>query len=94
MLQYIKEHGKYVEITGYENIEFDKVDAFLKADRKQTQNVNIQFFDADLIATQEHLYLRRPKRLTSLQQQNQPFKDPCNGNDALRFCSTTNTKSY
>ncbi len=56
MLQCIKEFGKYVEITGYKNIEFDKIDAFLKANRKQTQNVNIQFFDADLIATQEHLY--------------------------------------
>ena len=56
MLQYIKEYGKYVEITGYKSIAFDKIDAFLKANRKQTQNVNIQFFDADLIATQEHLY--------------------------------------
>ena len=30
---------------------------FLKTNRKQTsQNVDIQFFDAELIATQEHLY--------------------------------------
>src|SRR5271169_4640758 len=56
MLQYIKEHGKYVEISGYRSIVFDKAEAFLKANRKQTQNVDIQFFDADLIATQEHLY--------------------------------------
>jgi tRNA threonylcarbamoyladenosine modification (KEOPS) complex Cgi121 subunit len=56
MLQYIKEHGKYVEITGYRSIAFDKAEAFLKANRKQTQNVDIQFFDAELIATQEHLY--------------------------------------
>ena len=56
MLQYIKEHDKYVEITGYRSIAFDKAEAFLKANRKQTQNVDIQFFDAELIATQEHLY--------------------------------------
>ena len=56
MLQYIKEHGKYVEITGYRSIAFDKAEAFLKANRKHTQNVDIQFFDAELIATQEHLY--------------------------------------
>ncbi len=56
MLQYIKEHCKYVEITGYRSIAFDKAEAFLKANRKQTKNIDIQFFDAELIATQEHLY--------------------------------------
>lgn len=57
MLQYLKEYSKYLEITGYNNITFDKAEAFLKANRKQTQqNVNIQFFDAELIATQEHLH--------------------------------------
>ena len=57
MLQYLKEYGKYLEITGYYNISFDKAEAFLKTNRKQTQqNDNIQFFDADLIATQEHPY--------------------------------------
>ncbi len=56
MLQYIKEHGKYVEITGYRSVAFDKAEAFLKANRKQTQNIDIQFFDAEIIATQDHLY--------------------------------------
>lgn len=57
MLQYLKEYGKYLEITGYKNISFDKAEAFLKASRKQTkQNVDTQFFDAELIATDEHLY--------------------------------------
>jgi tRNA threonylcarbamoyladenosine modification (KEOPS) complex Cgi121 subunit len=57
MLQYLKEYGQYVEITGYRGIAFDRVEAFLKVNRKQSgQYVNIQFFDADLIATQEHLY--------------------------------------
>jgi tRNA threonylcarbamoyladenosine modification (KEOPS) complex Cgi121 subunit len=57
MLQYLKEYGQYIEITGYRGIAFDRAEAFLKANRKQIeQNLNIQFFDADLIATQEHLY--------------------------------------
>ena len=57
MLKYINEYGKYVEITGYRGVEFEKAETFLKTSRKQTmQNVEIQFFDAELIATQEHLY--------------------------------------
>jgi tRNA threonylcarbamoyladenosine modification (KEOPS) complex Cgi121 subunit len=57
MLQYLKEYGKYVEITGYHGIEFDKAEIFLKTKRKETQqNIDIQFFEAELIATQEHLY--------------------------------------
>jgi tRNA threonylcarbamoyladenosine modification (KEOPS) complex Cgi121 subunit len=57
MLRYIEEYRKYLEITGYKNVAFDKAEAFLKANRKHTQqNVDIQFFDAELIATQEHLF--------------------------------------
>ena len=53
----IDEYGKQVEITGYRSKEFAKVEAFLKTNRKNTaSNVNIQLFDADLIATSEHLY--------------------------------------
>jgi KEOPS complex subunit Cgi121 len=53
----IEEYGRIVEITGYRNVAFAKVEAFLKANRKLTQqNVDIQFFDAQLVATQDHLY--------------------------------------
>jgi tRNA threonylcarbamoyladenosine modification (KEOPS) complex Cgi121 subunit len=56
MLFYIEEYGKYVEITGYRNVEFERAEAFLKAKRLETyQGVEIQFFDAELIATQDHL---------------------------------------
>jgi tRNA threonylcarbamoyladenosine modification (KEOPS) complex Cgi121 subunit len=52
----MKEYGKYAEITGFKNIKFIQAEAFLKANRKETQlNVELQFFDADLVATQEHL---------------------------------------
>ncbi len=57
MRRIIEEYGKYVEITAYRNVEFDRAETFLKANRKQSQQkVDIQFFDVDLVATQEHLY--------------------------------------
>ncbi|HEX7482102.1 MAG TPA: KEOPS complex subunit Cgi121 [Candidatus Bathyarchaeia archaeon] len=77
MLQYIKEYGKYVEITGYRFIEFDKAEIFLKANRKETeQNTNIQFFDAELIATQEHLYFAVLNALQAFKNKTNLSKSP------------------
>ena len=57
MLYHLKEYNSYAEITGYKNIKFAMAEGFLKANRKENQaNVDLQFFDASLIATQEHLY--------------------------------------
>jgi tRNA threonylcarbamoyladenosine modification (KEOPS) complex Cgi121 subunit len=57
MLHCIEEYGKYAEITGFKNIKFAQAEAFLKANRKKTGlNIELQFFDAGLVATQEHLY--------------------------------------
>ena len=57
MLQYIKDYGRYVEITGFRNVRFSDAEAFLKANRKRTRSsINLQFFDADVVATREHLY--------------------------------------
>jgi tRNA threonylcarbamoyladenosine modification (KEOPS) complex Cgi121 subunit len=56
MLHYIEEFGRYVEITGYGNIAFAQAEAFLKTHRKQAAQVELQFFDAGLVATEEHLY--------------------------------------
>jgi tRNA threonylcarbamoyladenosine modification (KEOPS) complex Cgi121 subunit len=44
-------------VSGYRNVSFEKAEAYLKASRRQPRTVEVQFFDADLIATQEHLYL-------------------------------------
>jgi tRNA threonylcarbamoyladenosine modification (KEOPS) complex Cgi121 subunit len=51
-----EEYGRFAEFTGYRSVAFEKVDSYLKAHRKQAQTVELQFFDADLIATSEHLY--------------------------------------
>jgi KEOPS complex subunit Cgi121 len=77
MLQYIREHGKYLEITGYKNISFDKAEIFLKTNRKQTkQNIDIQFFDAELIATQEHLYFAVLNTLQAFKNKTNLSKSP------------------
>ena len=53
----IEEYGKVAEITGFCGVLFSRVDVFLKANRQQAHNgVEIQFFDAELIATSDHLY--------------------------------------
>ncbi|MCL4429315.1 MAG: KEOPS complex subunit Cgi121 [Chloroflexi bacterium] len=77
MLQYMKEYAQYVEITGYQGVTFDKAEAFLKANRKQTrQNVDIQFFDAQLIATQEHLYFAVLNALQAFKNKTNLSKSP------------------
>src|SRR5665647_3902522 len=77
MLQYIKEQGKYLEITGYRSIAFDKAEIFLKTNRKQaSQNVDVQFFDAELIATQEHLYFAVLNALQAFENKTNLSKSP------------------
>jgi KEOPS complex subunit Cgi121 len=57
LLEHIEETGKYVEITGFRNITIGDAKEFLKAVRKEKQQrVWIQFFDAGLVATWQHLY--------------------------------------
>ncbi len=52
----LKEYDKYVEITGYKNADFNKANAFLTANRQgKKENIEVQFFDAEVIATREHL---------------------------------------
>ncbi len=68
MLYHLKEYGKFVEITGYKGIAFAKAEDFLKANRKETEQiVEVQFFDAELIATQEHLYFAAINALQAFQ---------------------------
>ena len=57
MLKYIEEASKYVELTGFRNVSVKDVENFVKAAREATlQKASIQFFDADLVATWQHLY--------------------------------------
>jgi len=77
MLRYMKEYRKYVDITGYQAVSFDKAESFLKANRKQNrQDVSIQFFDAELIATKEHLYFAILNTLEAFKNKTNVSKSP------------------
>jgi tRNA threonylcarbamoyladenosine modification (KEOPS) complex Cgi121 subunit len=65
MLHSFEEFNYYAEITGFRNVGFEQADAYLKANRKTEQKVWIQFFNPDLIATQEHLYFAVLNALTA-----------------------------
>jgi tRNA threonylcarbamoyladenosine modification (KEOPS) complex Cgi121 subunit len=56
MLHTIKEFGVYAEITGFKNVKFSDAESFLKATRKKKSDLELQFFDADTVASQKHLY--------------------------------------
>ena len=57
MLKYIEEAGKYVEVTGFRSVDVEDAEAFVKAARRELpESVWVQFFDAGLVATWQHLY--------------------------------------
>jgi tRNA threonylcarbamoyladenosine modification (KEOPS) complex Cgi121 subunit len=57
MLKIINECQKYVEITGFRNTWIDNADIWIKTVQpRKHERTAIQFFDANLIATWEHLY--------------------------------------
>jgi KEOPS complex subunit Cgi121 len=66
LLKYIEEHGKYVEITGFRSVRIEDAEEFLKAIRKEKQqNTVVQFFNAELVATWQHLYFATLNALTA-----------------------------
>ena len=77
MLYCLKEYDKWIEITGYRNIAFSKAEEFLKANRTEIkQTVDMQFFDAELIASQEHLYFAALNALQAFQNKTNVSKSP------------------
>lgn len=57
MLKYIEEAGKYVVLTGFRNVDIKDAEEFVKAARGATpQKASVQFFNAELVATWQHLY--------------------------------------
>ena len=57
MLKHLVEEARYVEITGFRNVNVEKPDELLKTVRGgKLANFSVQFFSADVIATWEHLY--------------------------------------
>lgn len=48
--------NKYVAIAGFGNVKIKDVNAFFKRVRREAKETHVQFFDAKLIASQQHLY--------------------------------------
>ncbi len=66
MLKYIEENGKYVQITGFRGVKIKNTEEFLKTIRKEKQpHVKIQFFDAQFVATWQHLYFAIVNAITA-----------------------------
>jgi len=48
--------NKYVAIAGFRNVKIRDVNHFLESVRREIDKAHVQFFDAKLIASQQHLY--------------------------------------
>jgi tRNA threonylcarbamoyladenosine modification (KEOPS) complex Cgi121 subunit len=57
VLKYFAEFAKYVKITGFRNVGIEDAEEFVRSVLKETpHDVWVQFFDADLVASWQHLY--------------------------------------
>ncbi len=65
MLKFIKEFGTYIEITGFSNVKVNNPQTFLRRiGELKPSDTDVQFFNADRIATWEHLYFAVLNALT------------------------------
>jgi KEOPS complex subunit Cgi121 len=66
LLKKIKEYEKYVAIAGFRNVKIASIEDFLEdIQRKKKSTIEVQFFDAKLIATWQHLYFASLNALTA-----------------------------
>ena len=65
MLRHFEEFGEYAEITGFSNVKIEDAESFLKATRREQRGVAVQFFDAEFVASWQHLYFAVLNALTA-----------------------------
>jgi KEOPS complex subunit Cgi121 len=66
MIKHIAEEDRYVKITGFQNVEVKNAKDLLRAVRtEKRENIQVQFFNAGLVATWEHLYFALLNALTA-----------------------------
>lgn len=66
MLKKVEEFNKYIAIVGLRNAKIANVEEFLEnIQREKEPTVEVQFFDAKLIATWQHLYFASLNALTA-----------------------------
>jgi len=70
LLKHFEEFGEYVEITGFSSVQIEDAEGFLKATRREQQETAVQFFNAELVATWQHLYFAVLNALTAFRNKN------------------------
>jgi tRNA threonylcarbamoyladenosine modification (KEOPS) complex Cgi121 subunit len=75
MLKHIEEYGKYVEITGFRNVKIENAKDFLtNLSSKESYDLELQLFNADLVATWQHLYFATLNALMAFKTNNNTSK--------------------
>ncbi len=68
MLKFIEEFRRYAEIAGFKNVKIGNPKRFLLSfEEQKPSNVDVQFFDANRVATWEHLYFAALNALTAFE---------------------------
>jgi tRNA threonylcarbamoyladenosine modification (KEOPS) complex Cgi121 subunit len=71
LLRYIDGFKRHVAIAGFRGVEIRNIEEFFNAvHREKSPHVDIQFFDAALIATWQHLYFATLNALTAFENKN------------------------
>jgi len=52
----LRDVNKYVAIAGFKNVKIKDVNYLLERVRREVDEAHVQFFDAKLVASQQHLY--------------------------------------
>jgi KEOPS complex subunit Cgi121 len=70
VLKRLEEFERYVEIDGFKNVKIDDPKSFLgKVSRQKPSDVEVQFFDARVVATWQHLYFAALNALTAFRNE-------------------------
>ena len=65
MLKNVEEFGKYIVIAGFKNVKIDSREALASIRKEKQPQTEIQFFNAKLIATWQHIYFGVLNALTA-----------------------------
>ena len=61
-------YNKYIAIAGFKNVKIKDVNSFLEQVRREIREAHVQFFNAKLIAGQQHLYFAALNALRSFER--------------------------
>lgn len=67
MPEKMEETDKYITIAGFRNVKIDNVNEFFKIVQKKLENIEVQFFDAKLVASKDHIYFAALNALTAFE---------------------------